>query len=168
MSFNPNLPFDDSEMDAGEMRSQFTGLKNLIDNAPAGPQGAAGPAGAQGPAGLQGPVGPAGPAGPQGEQGPHGEQGLQGDPGGPPGPDGPQGPQGEQGPEGPAGPQGEAGPQGPPGEVSQAQLDAAISGTANSPSGVAAFTGTFSDPPTQAEMQDFAAWSETLRAALVR
>ena len=63
------------------------------------------------------------------------------------------------------GPQGE---QGLPGELSQAQLDAAITGTANNPSAIAPFSGTFSDPPTQAEMQDFAAWSETLRAALVR
>lgn len=30
------------------------------------------------------------------------------------------------------------------------------------------FGGNFSDPPTQAEMQAFAAWSESLRAALIR
>ena len=85
------------------------------------------------------------------------------------GPEGTQGPQGEPGPAGgPPGPQGEPGPQGPPGEVTLAQLDGAISGTANNPSGVEPFTGTFSDPPTQAEMQAYAAWGETLRAALVR
>jgi hypothetical protein len=132
MAFNPNLPIDNSWMDPGEMRSQFTGLKTLIDNVPAGP------------AGPQGPIGPQGPQGPQGEQGP------QGDPGGP------------------QGPQGEPGPQGPPGEVTQGQLDLAISGTANNPSGVGPFSGTFSNPPTQAEMQDFAAYVEMLRVALVR
>jgi hypothetical protein len=63
---------------------------------------------------------------------------------------------------------GDPGPQGPPGEVSQAQLDAAISGKANNPSGIAPYAGTFSDPPPRAEMQDFAAWTESLRAALVR
>ena len=52
--------------------------------------------------------------------------------------------------------------------MTQAALDSAIGGTANNPSGIAPFTGTFSDPPTQAEMMAFAAWSETLRAALVR
>ena len=93
------------------------------------------------------PEGPPGPQGEQGPPGPQGEQGPQGDPGGP------QGPQGEPG---------------APGEVSQAQLDAAIAGTPNNPSGIAPFSGTFSDPPTPAEMQDFAAWSEALRAALVR
>ncbi len=68
----------------------------------------------------------------------------------------------------PPGQEGPQGPQGPPSEVSGAQLVAAISGTANNPSGVEPSPGTFSDPPTQAEMQDFAAWSETLRAALLR
>src|SRR5260370_276877 len=113
MSFNPNLPFDDSEMIAGEMRSQFTGLKTLIDNVPAGP----------------------------------------------PGPQGPQGPQGDQGP---------AGPQGPQGEVSNQQLANAIAGTAQNPSTIGPYGGSFSDPPTQAEMQSFAAYVETLRAALLR
>ena len=57
MSFNPNLPLDDSLMVAGQMRSQFNGLKTLIDNVPAGPPGP------QGPAGPDGPMGPAGPEG---------------------------------------------------------------------------------------------------------
>lgn len=35
MSLNPNLPLDDSIMDAGEMRSQLNGLKEIIDVAPA-------------------------------------------------------------------------------------------------------------------------------------
>ncbi len=48
MPFNPALPLNDSEVDAAELRSQFTGLQSLIDAIPAGP---AGPAGAQGPPG---------------------------------------------------------------------------------------------------------------------
>jgi hypothetical protein len=147
MSFNPSLPLDDSLMVAGEMRSQFNGLQSLIDNVPAGP------------AGPQGPAGPAGVAGPQGETGPVGPEGPQGPSGGPQGPQGPEGPAGALGPEG---------PQGPAGEVSTAQLDTAIATTAVNPSGVGPFTGGFSDPPTQAELQDFASWVETLRLALVR
>src|ERR1043165_4374742 len=34
MPFNPLLPLDGSLMEAPEMRSQFTGLKTLIDNVP--------------------------------------------------------------------------------------------------------------------------------------
>jgi hypothetical protein len=65
-------------------------------------------------------------------------------------------------------PQGAPGEQGPPGEVTTQQLDDAIATTAQNPSGIGPFTGGFSDPPTQAEMEAFAAWSESLRAALVR
>ena len=72
----------------------------------------------------------------------------------------------------PHGAQGEQGTQGAPGEVTNAALGdaiaSAIEGTARNPGGVSPFGGSFSDPPTQAEMQAFAAWSETLRAALVR
>ncbi len=146
MPYNHNIPLDDSLMVAGEMRSQFNGLKTLIDQVPAGPPG---------PQGLVGETGPPGPEGPAGTQGPEG-------------PAGPVGPQGEQGSQGPSGPSGPEGPQGPPGEVTQAQLDTAITGTAQNPSGVGPFSGSFSDPPTQVEVQAFAAWSETLRAALVR
>jgi len=42
------------------------------------------------------------------------------------------------------------------------------SGTPHNPSTIAPFTGGFSDPPTQSEMQAFAAWSESLRQALIR
>lgn len=63
---------------------------------------------------------------------------------------------------------GEQGPQGPPGEVSAQDLADAIAGTANNPSGIDAFGGSFSNPPTQAEMQDFAEYVESLRTALVR
>ena len=31
MSFNPNLPIEDSPLDAAEMRGQFNGLKAIID-----------------------------------------------------------------------------------------------------------------------------------------
>ena len=138
MPYNPTLPLDDSLMVAGEMRSQFAGLKTLIDQVPAGPPGPRGPAGPEGPAGADGAMGPQGAEGPQGAQGP-------------------------DGPEGPEGPSG-----GPPGEVSLAQLETAISGTALNPNTVEPFTGTFSDPPTQAELLAFAAWAESLRVALVR
>jgi hypothetical protein len=204
MPFNPNLPLDDSLLDAGEMRSQFTGLQTMIQNVPAGPPGP------QGPQGETGPPGPWGEPGPQGEPGNPGADGAPG-PQGEQGPEGPPGAQGEQGPQGDAGPTGEPGPQGPPfanavvdgvttlppgdnatvdvsfdgtdvhfsfgipqgaegapGEVSTQQLDGAIATTALNPSGVGPFTGGFSDPPTQAEMEAFAAWSESLRAALVR
>jgi hypothetical protein len=53
-----------------------------------------------------------------------------------------------------------------PVEVTQGRLDAAIAGTALNPSGVGLYSSTFSDPPTQAEMQDFAAYVETLHVAL--
>jgi hypothetical protein len=141
MPFNPNLPLDDSLMVAGEMRSQFTGLKTLIDNVPAGPPGPAGP---QGPPFAQAVV--------------DGVNTL--DPGSP------------------------ANvtmsfdgndvhftfdiPRGDPGEVTESQLNNAIAGTAQNPNGIGPWTGTFSDPPTQGELQDFAAWVESLRSALVR
>ena len=63
-------------------------------------------------------------------------------------------------------------PQGQPGEVTTGQMDAAIADavatTAQNPSDIGPYTGTFSDPPTQAEMEAFAAYVESLRAALVR
>jgi hypothetical protein len=65
-----------------------------------------------------------------------------------------------------------AGAQGAPGEVTNAALAGAISSaitdTARNPSGLAPFGGTFSDPPTHAEMQAFAAYVEMLRLALLR
>ena len=84
MSYNPALPLDGSLMLAPQMRSQFAGLKTLIDNVPAGP---AGPPGPQGEQGIPGVTGEQGPMGAQGEQGASGSQGE-------------QGPRGEQGPEG--------------------------------------------------------------------
>ena len=244
------------------MRSQFSGLKTLIDNVPAGPsgppgaqgiQGPPGAAGTPGPRGVQGAEGVPGDEGPQGDPGPRGEQGppfanavVDGvatlNPGNPAtvnvgfdgtnvhfsfgiprgadgangadgaaGPQGPQGPafasavvdsvttlnpgdpatvnvyfdgtnvhfsfgiprgaDGVQGPAGPDGPQGPTGPQGlqgPQGEVTNQQLISAIATTASDPTGIAPYAGGFSDPPTQAEMQAFANYVESLRAALER
>ncbi len=65
-------------------------------------------------------------------------------------------------------PRGDTGADGPPGAVTESQLDGAIAGTAQNPSGIGPWTGSFSDPPTQGEMNDFAGWVESLRAALVR
>ena len=75
MSYNPLIPLDDSLMEADEMRSQFTGLKTLIDEVPAGPPGPQGPQGDAGPQGPQGEAGPQGDSGSQGERGPQGMQG---------------------------------------------------------------------------------------------
>ena len=47
-------------------------------------------------------------------------------------------------------------------------ISSAITDTARNPIGLAPFTGTFSDPITPAEMQAFAAYVESIRAALVR
>lgn len=207
MPFNPNIPLDGSLMEAGDMRSQFNGLKTLIDQVPAGPPGPQGPQGEQGPPGPWGEPGPQGEQGPQGDSGPEGPIGPQGEtgPAGAPGEPGPEGIPGAQGVPGPQGPpfanamvdgvttlapgdpatvtlsfdgttvhfsfgipQGAEGEQGPPGGVTEAQLATAIAGTATNPAGIAPFTGGFSDPPTQAEMEAFAAWAESLRAALVR
>ncbi len=79
-----------------------------------------------------------------------------GDPGGPPGP---QGPQGNDGP---------PGPQDPPGEVTAAQLNAAISGTSNNTNGVAVLSLVVRDPPTQGEVQQIANKLDELIAALRR
>ena len=82
-----------------------------------------------------------GPQGSDGAQGPTGAQGPQGDPGGPPGPPGPQG---NDGP---------SGPQGPPGEVSQSQLDNAISGTSANTNGVGTLDTGFADADMEALRQ---------------
>lgn len=52
----------------------------------------------------------------------------------------------------PVGPQGPPGEQGPTGEISAAQLDAAISGTSSNSNGVNLMEFTISDPPTQWEV----------------
>ncbi|MCB1064663.1 MAG: hypothetical protein KDN20_17300 [Verrucomicrobiae bacterium] len=84
MPYDPNLPIDDSEILSAELRSQFQGLRSLIDTIPVGPEGPQGP---EGPEGPMGPDGMPGSEGPQGTEGPPGEPGPPGDPGepGPPG-----------------------------------------------------------------------------------
>ena len=47
-------------------------------------------------------------------------------------------------------------------------IDNAFAQTARNPATFAAFTGTFSDPPTQAEMQAFAAYVESMRQGISR
>lgn len=99
-----------------------------------GPAGETGPKGDTGEQGLQGVQGETGPKGDTGEQGPKGETGAQGPKGdrgekGEKGDTGEQGIQGETGPQGPQGPKGDTGPQGPkgdPGEVTEAELTAAL------------------------------------------
>lgn len=240
MPYDPSIPLNGSLMEASQMRSQFSGLKTLIDNVPAGPPGPAGPQGIPGTEGAEGPAGPQGPWGAQGESGPEGPQGAAGETGsegppggtgaqgeqgpqgsqGDPGPQGPQGEPGAQGPPfanamvegvttlnpgdpatvsvtfdgsnvrftfgiprgadggpggqgaqgemGPQGPEGPQGPQGPQGDVSTGQLADAIATTAAIPRSIAPYAGAFSNPPTQAEMQDFASYVESLRLALER
>jgi hypothetical protein len=48
MAFDPNLPGNHTQVSSAELRSQFTGLKALIDAVPAGPQGPPGNDGAPG------------------------------------------------------------------------------------------------------------------------
>ena len=169
MPYDPNIPTNGEIVDADELREQFAALHEentatnaRIDTISAGPPG------------------------------PQGSAGTDGSPGGP----GPQGPPFAQAivdavntlePGQPAsvtvnfdgtnvrftfhlprGNDGATGPQGSTGEVTGGQLADAIAGTARDPVGVEPFAGTFSDPPTQSEMQAFAAWSETLRAGLRR
>jgi len=51
MSFDPNLPANNTPNSSAEMRAQLQGLKALIDAIPAGPPGPPGPPGIQGPPG---------------------------------------------------------------------------------------------------------------------
>jgi len=145
MPFDPTQPAFQSPNASAVMREQLNALhdeiiatNDRIDNIPAGPPGA------------------------DGQIGPQGPQGEPGTPGGPPGPEGPQGLPGNDGVPG------SVGPQGPPGEVTLAQFDTAIAGTAQNPTTLGPFTGGFSNPPTQAEMEAFASYVESLRAVLVR
>jgi hypothetical protein len=58
MPFDPNLPQENTLIDAAQMRGQLNGLKTLIDEVPAGPPGPQGDPGPQGPQGDPGPQGP--------------------------------------------------------------------------------------------------------------
>ena len=128
--FDPNLPQENTQADAAQMRSQFNGLKALIDAIPAGPPGPEGPTGPQGAEGAMGPPGPQGPQGPQG------------DPGGPPGPQGPEGPQGP------------AGPQGPPGEVTQTDLNNGLLNNLSQCSTISNSVATLDNPFSDAEAEE--------------
>ncbi len=147
MPFDPALPADHSDLSSAEMRAQLTALHGEIQT------------------GLQGPPGPEGPQGPQGEPGSAGADGAQG----------PQGPAGEPGiPGGPPGPQGEPGapgdpgPTGPSGEVTTAQFDGAIAGTARNPTSITLLSLTISAPPTQLEVQAIVDWLAPFLSALQR
>ncbi|MDZ4402094.1 hypothetical protein [Prosthecobacter sp.] len=147
MPYDPNIPANGTDMVSAEMRSQFQGLKTLIDaNATVN--------GAQ----VDGvtTVNPGDPATvtltlntstlhfvfeiPRGNDGNNGADGSNGSDGG----------QGQQGI------QGEPGLPGAPGEVSLQQLTDAIATTSSNSNQVATLGMTVSDPPTQAEMQDIA------------
>ncbi len=146
MPFNPTLPVNGSDILAAELRGQFNGLKDLLD------------AGA-----ISGVVIDNVTTLPPGEAATvdasiaagvlHLGFGI---------------PQGLQDMQGLQGEQGSLGATGPMGAVTPQNLDDAIATTARNPNAIGPFTGTFSDPPTQAEMEAFAAYTETLRAALVR
>lgn len=77
----------------------------------------------------------------------------------------PSGSDGQPVPEGPAGP---TGPTGSPGEVTQAQLDSAIAGTASNTIAIATLDIRISDPPTQSEVQQVLAKLNELIVALRR
>jgi hypothetical protein len=150
MPFDPNLPIDDSLLDAGQMRDQFTGLQTMIQNVPAGPPGPEGP---QGPQGEPGPEGPMGDPGPPGEQGPPFALAVV---------DGVV----TVGPGDPANvtvdfdgtdvhfafyiPRGEPGEPGPPGEVTYSQLESAIAGTSSNTNSVGTLDTPFADPDAEA------------------
>ncbi len=71
-------------------------------------------------------------------------------------------------PRGQNGNDGGSGGQGPPGEVTNADLGSAISGTSSNSNGVSVLNMTVSDPPTQGEMQAIASKLDELIAALRR
>ncbi|MEQ1858387.1 MAG: hypothetical protein ABMA13_00465, partial [Chthoniobacteraceae bacterium] len=62
---------------------------------------------------------------------------------------GPQGEKGDPGEPGPAGSDGAPGIQGPQGEVSRADLDDAIAGTARNPTGLATLDAPYADPASE-------------------
>ena len=129
MAFDPTKPANATKIVAAELRSQFNGLKTLIDAIPAGP---AGPAGPVGPAfsNIQiGSVTTGTPGSPAGAQvnvfGSNVELSFTIP----------------------------AGDTGAPGEVSNSTLAGEISGTARNPNSVAPIPFTVSNPPTQGELQ---------------
>jgi hypothetical protein len=171
--YDPNFPAQNGELTSAMFRSQFQGLKTLIDASASGISAAVVdsvttvapgepaqvtvslsgtelhlsfsiPAGMSGQEGSPGPMGPPGSEGPAGAQGPPGSTG----PEGPPGPSG--------GPPGPEGPAGATGPQGPPGEVTLSDLANALSATSSNSNPVSTLGLTVSDPPSQSDLQQVA------------
>ncbi len=150
MPYDPSLPADGSKVRAAELRGQFAGLNDLIAAVP-GITGVVVDGVTTLPAGEQATVDASIVAGVL-----HLSFGI------------PEGMQGAAGTNGTNGADGSQGPQGPMGAVTPQNLDDAIVTTARNPIGIGPFTGTFSDPPTQAEMQAHAAYLEDFRQALVR
>ena len=196
MPFDPTYPPTNAEILSAPLRSQFQGLKDLIDavasvNAavvdgtntlPAGSPAVAGvsvvgstlhftfeiPQGTDGTNGSNGSDGATGPQGSPGSDGAVGPQGPQGPQGDPGGPPGPQGPPGNDGAQGPQGNDGATGPQGPPGEVTQAALDSAIASTSANSNSVSTLDLIVTNPPTQSEVQSLADKLDELITALRR
>lgn len=159
MAFDPALPANNALVRAEELRAQFNGLRELIDTIP------------------QGAPGPPGEAGPQGEPGPAGEPGppfanavvdevTTLDPG-----------ETATASAMMAGdtlhltfgiPRGETGGEGSPGEVSQGQLDDAITMTSANSNGVELLALSLSDPPSTVEVQAVVDKLNELIAALRR
>ncbi|HEV7405237.1 MAG TPA: hypothetical protein VGO11_19995 [Chthoniobacteraceae bacterium] len=141
MPFNPLLPANGSPDSSAEMRSQLTGLFDLIQSIPVGPQG---------PPGTNGNDGG---TGPQEIPGPPGNDGAPGAAGG----QGPEGPQGPPGNDGSAGAPGPAGPQGPAPDTSA---------FAPRPVSVVPLSLVVSEPPSQADVQAIVTKLNELIAAL--
>lgn len=181
MPYDPNFPPHGAELISEDFRSQFHGIKDLIDGVPAGPPGPQGDPGPMGPPGNNGNDGATGPAGPSVAASiVDGVNTL--NPGDPATVttsfDGtsahflfgiPRGAAGADGAGGPTGPQGNDGAQGPPGEVTNAALTAAIAGTSANTNAVATMDVSFiNDPPTLADLEMVRAKINELITALRR
>jgi hypothetical protein len=160
MPFDPTLPRTGTRATSAEMRSQLTGLKDLIDAIPPPIPGPQGPQGEPGPAGADGPQGPEGRHVVNVYDDGSNRAIVQMSDGttygpftiasGPPGAEGPQG------------------PQGPMGEATMGDIQNAIGGTSNNSNSVSILDMTVSDPPTQMEVQNIASRVDALILALRR
>ena len=145
MPFDPNLPQENTPLEAAQMRDQLTGLKDLIDTLPTG-------------AGITGAVVDSVTTLPPGNPATatvllvgsqlHFTFAL------PEGATGPIGQTGSSGSDGQPGPPGSQGAQGPPGEVTQTDLNNGLLNTltqtsANS-NAIDVLPNSFSDPDTEA------------------
>ena len=143
--FDPTLPLTSANVTSAELRSQFNGLKDLIDAIQS-----IGSATVD----AVNTVPPGDPA--------NVSVSVIGStlhftfdvPAGQPGADGAEGPPGSAGGDGMPGEPGPEGPQGQAGEVTLQQLNDAIANTSANSDGVSTLDLFPSDPPTQAEMQD--------------